>query len=93
MEAEGECALEVILLCSVRCYFFSFAASSRVRALCQVVLMQLIEMKTLVANIWSRFRTELSRMDEKDGAVDLQQEDGYTVGPVAGKLDVQFIKL
>lgn len=50
-------------------------------------------MKMLVATIWSRFRTELPDVRGKESVFDLEQEDGYTVGPVAGKLDVRFVKI
>lgn len=50
-------------------------------------------MKMLVATIWSRFRTELPDPHGTGSTFSLEQEDGYTVGPVAGKLEVRFVKL
>lgn len=50
-------------------------------------------MKMLVASIWSRFKTELPDVHGKESTFDLEQDDGYTVGPVGGKLDVRFVKL
>ena len=57
------------------------------------VLIGMSEMKILVAAIWSRFQSKLTNTDDKEDATGLEQEDGYTVGPVKGKLDVCFIML